>query len=184
MLLQSEGCTFGDPAPDFTLADATGVEHGLPSLMGERGVLIAFICNHCPYVIDIMPRLALDTIALKSAGINVACINANDYEAYPADAPAHMPAFADRYDLKAPYLIDEEQAVAKAYGAVCTPDFFGFGRDTGLQYRGRLDDVAMRHNPAGRRPELLEAMEQVARTGLGPEVQTPSMGCSLKWRKD
>lgn len=182
MLLHTPGCDFGEAAPDFSLPDPQGAHHALTDLMGEAGVLVAFICNHCPYVIDILPRLVADIPALEAAGIGVVCINANDYRAYPADAPDKMPEFAARFGLHVPYLIDEDQAVARAYGAVCTPDFFGFGRATGLQYRGRLDDVPMRGDAAGRVPELVQAMEMIARTGKGPEGQTASMGCSLKWK--
>jgi len=182
MLLESPGCDFGEPAPDFTLKDAHGASFTLADVMGDKGVLVAFICNHCPYVIDIMARLVADVPALKDAGIGMVCINANDYAAYPADAPAKMPVFADHFGLTAPYLVDEDQRVARAYGAVCTPDFFGFGRQTGLQYRGRLDNVPMRGDASGRVAELVEAMVQVAETGQGPEEQMPSMGCSLKWK--
>jgi peroxiredoxin len=181
MLLQSDGPDFGQAAPDFALQDAEGHSFRLRDVSGENGVLVAFICNHCPYVVDIMPRLVMDIPALDAAGIGVVCINANDPAAYPADAPAKMPGFAAKFGLQVPYLVDADQSVARAYGAVCTPDFFGFGHDAGLQYRGRLDDVAMRSDPAGRKPELLEAMESVARTGKAPQVQTPSIGCSIKW---
>jgi len=182
MLLQSDGPAFGQAAPDFTLKDPHGVSFTLADVMGEAGLLVAFICNHCPYVIDIMPRLVADCVALREIGIEVVCINANDFAAYPADAPAKMPAFADRFGLQVPYLVDEDQSVARAYGAVCTPDFFGFGRETGLQYRGRLDDVPMRGDATDRRAALVEAMQMVVQTGQGPEGQQPSMGCSVKWK--
>ena len=182
MLLETPGCDFGEPAPDFELWDAGGKRVTLADVMGEKGVLVAFICNHCPYVVDIMPRLVADIPILQQAGIGVVCINANDHAAYPADAPGKMPVFAAKFGLEAPYLVDETQEVARAYGAVCTPDFFGFGRETGLQYRGRLDDVPKGRDPAGRAPELVQAMLQVSESGKGPEGQRPSMGCSLKWR--
>ena len=182
MLLQSDGCEFGQAAPSFTLKDAHGVSFSLADVTGEAGLLIAFICNHCPYVVDIMPRLVADSAALRNIGIGVICINANDYASYPADAPAKMPAFANHFGLDVPYLVDADQSVARAYGAVCTPDFFGFGRETGLQYRGRLDDVPMRGDPAGRTAELVVAMTMVAETGTGPDNQRPSMGCSIKWK--
>lgn len=181
MLLNTPAPELGMPAPDFTLMTPEGERHGRDSLMGEHGLLIAFICNHCPYVIDIMPRFVSDIFALRDAGINVACIMSNDYEDYPADSPERMVQFAEVYGLTAPYLVDEDQSVAKAYGAVCTPDFFGYHVDNGLQYRGRLDNVGMRGDATGRVPELLNAMKQVAETGFGPDKQTPSMGCSLKW---
>ena len=182
MLLHSPTAAFGSPAPAFTLSDSGGDPHALDQLMGAKGVLIAFICNHCPYVIEIMPRFVRDIALLQDAGINVVCINANDYHSYPADAPDRMPAFAAEFGLDAPYLIDEDQSVARAYGAVCTPDFFGYGAETGLQYRGRLDDAGMRGRADNRVPELVNAMRQIAETGQGPEQQTPAMGCSLKWK--
>ena len=181
MLLDTPTPDLGAPAPDFTLMTPDGIAHSRDELMGENGLLLAFICNHCPYVIDVMPRLVSDMIGLRSAGIGVACIMSNDYDDYPADSPERMVEFAQVYNLSAPYLVDEDQSVAKAYGAVCTPDFFGFHVENGLQYRGRLDDVPMRGNANGRKTELLDAMKQVAETGFGPDRQTASMGCSIKW---
>lgn len=182
MLLDTPEVDFGTPPPPFALKDPSGAEHTLDSVMGEKGLLIAFICNHCPYVVDIMPRFAQDLPALEAAGIGVICINANDYAAYPADAPELMPAFAQIFGMTAPYVVDEDQTVARAYGAVCTPDFFGYGVSTGLQYRGRLDNIGMRGDPSGRMAELVTAMEMVAETGKGPADQVPSMGCSIKWK--
>ena len=182
MLLESQVCDFGWAAPDFSLGTADGTLHTRDSVMGPRGMLIAFICNHCPYVVAVIDRLAQDMAALEEIGIGCAAIMSNDYRAYPADAPDRMVDFAKVHGLRAPYLVDESQSVGRAYGAVCTPDFFGFDASGGLQYRGRLDDVGMRGDPATRVPELVQAMTQVAQTGQGPQVQTPSMGCSIKWR--
>ncbi|MEM8653727.1 MAG: thioredoxin family protein [Pseudomonadota bacterium] len=181
MLLETPGCTFGDPAPHFRLPDAHGQIHDLNDYLGTQGVLIAFICNHCPYVVAIADRLARDAGVLMDQGIGVLAINANDYAAYPADAPEKMPAFAEKYGFPFPYLIDADQSVARAYGAVCTPDFFGFSGDGLLQYRGRLDDARM-GDASDRTPELVNAMQRIAETGTGPQNQTPSMGCSIKWR--
>lgn len=181
MLLNTPAPEFGLPAPDFTLMTPEGQNFSRNTLMGENGLLIAFICNHCPYVIDLMPRLVSDIFGLRASGIGVACIMSNDYDDYPADNPERMTQFAEVYGLTVPYLVDEDQSVAKAYGAVCTPDFFGYHVENGLQYRGRLDNVPMRGDRAGRTTELLNAMTQVAETGFGPDKQTPSMGCSLKW---
>ncbi|MEX0367109.1 MAG: thioredoxin family protein [Ruegeria sp.] len=181
MLLETPGCNFGDPAPHFVLPDAHGQMHDLNDHLGRKGVLVAFICNHCPYVVALADRLAEDARALMIDGIGVLAINANDYAAYPADAPDKMPAFAAAHGFDFPYLIDEDQRVARAYGAVCTPDFFGFSGEGVLQYRGRLDDVRM-GSAAHRTPELVNAMRHIARTGVGPKEQTPSMGCSIKWR--
>jgi len=180
-LLDTPICDFGWRAPDFTLSDARGVSFSLADHLGEKGLLIAFICNHCPYVKAIGERLAADTNALMAGGINVLAVMSNDYHNYPADSPANMLKFAVHYGLDFPYLIDEDQSVGQAYGAVCTPDFFGFNKEGGLQYRGRLDDARM-NDEAGRTRELVNAMRQIAKTGQGPREQTPSMGCSIKWR--
>ncbi|MFK7834765.1 MAG: thioredoxin family protein [Sulfitobacter sp.] len=182
MLLESQVCDFGWAAPDFDLLTPEGQRHTRDSVMGPKGLLVAFICNHCPYVIAVIDRLAQDIQTLDAAGIGCVAIMSNDYADYPADAPARMLEFAKVHGLTAPYLVDEDQSVGQAYGAVCTPDFFGFDAQGGLQYRGRLDDIGMRGDPAHRVPELLNAMRGIAETGNGPRDQTPSMGCSIKWR--
>ncbi|UWR22405.1 thioredoxin family protein [Sulfitobacter sp. S190] len=182
MLLQTDTCNFGEAAPDFDLQTADGQRFTRDTVMGENGMLIAFICNHCPYVVDLIDRLAADMKTLEARGVGCAAIMSNDYAAYPADRPEMMHRFADAHGLAAPYLVDDTQSVGRAYGAVCTPDFFGYDASGGLQYRGRLDDVPMRGDPSGRTPDLVHAMTQVARTGTGPSQQTPSMGCSIKWR--
>ena len=181
MLLDTPICDFGWQAPDFTLKDANGVMYDLDSCMGERGLLIAFICNHCPYVKAIGERLAVDAKQLVNEGVNVVAIMSNDYVALPSDAPDKMLVFAAEYGFDFPYLVDETQEVGKAYGAVCTPDFFGFNHQREFQYRGRLDNAKM-HDASNRTPELLNAMRLIAQTGKGPQKQTPSMGCSIKWR--
>jgi len=180
MLLDTPLCDFGWKAPEFTLKDFDGTEYTLSEQVGENGLLIAFICNHCPYVIAIAERLAKDAETLKAQGINTLAVMSNDYKDYPADSPEKMKLFAAKYQFKFPYLVDEDQAVGQSYGAICTPDFFGFNSDSELQYRGRLDDAG-RGDGAGRKPELVEAMSLVASTGKGPEDQNPSMGCSIKW---
>jgi len=181
MLLNTPICDFGWQAPDFNLKTPDGTRYARDDIMGEKGLLVAFICNHCPYVIAVIDRLATDIKALQADGIGVACIMSNDYAAYPSDNPDNMARFAQQHGLNAPYLVDEDQSVGQAYGAVCTPDFFGFDADGGLQYRGRIDDAGMK-DPTNRVPELLNAMQLVATTGHGPTDQTPSMGCSIKWR--
>ena len=181
MLLDTPICDFGWKAPEFDLMTPDGVRHTRDSVMGEKGMLIAFICNHCPYVIAVIDRLATDLQTLEAEGIGTACIMSNDYAAYPADSPDNMIRFANQHGLKAPYLVDEDQSVGRAYGAVCTPDFFGFNASGELQYRGRIDDAGMK-DPADRVPELLNAMRMVVETGAGPKAQMPSMGCSIKWR--
>lgn len=181
MLLDTPICDFNWQAPDFTLKDPSGQSHSMAEHMGPNGLLIAFICNHCPYVKAIGARLAQDTAELMEGGTGVLAVMSNDYRDYPQDSPENMLKFAQQYGFPFPYLIDEDQSVGKTYGAVCTPDFFGFNRDGGLQYRGRLDDAHM-DGAKDRRRELVEAMQQIARTGEGPRSQTASMGCSIKWR--
>lgn len=181
MLLDTPLCDYGWNALDFTLADPDGTQFTMTDHLGDKGLLIAFICNHCPYVKAIGDRLAEDARALQAEGINVLAIMSNDYAGVPADSPEKMKLFAAKHGFTFPYLLDETQAVGKAYGAVCTPDFFGFNREGALQYRGRLDSAGM-NDGHGRVPELLNAMRQIAETGTGPKEQTPSMGCSIKWR--
>lgn len=180
MLLDTPVCDFDWQAPDFTLKDPSGVAYSMRDHLGEKGLLVAFICNHCPYVQRIGDRLAEDARALKALGVNVLAVMSNDYRMVPADSPDNMLKFAAEYGFEFPYLVDGDQSVGKAYGAVCTPDFFGLNAQGGLQYRGRLDDAGM-GDASARRRELVEAMELIATTGEGPRAQTPSMGCSIKW---
>lgn len=181
MLLDTPVCDFGWQAPTFDLADPSGQRFTLDDVMGPKGVLVAFICNHCPYVKAIIARLVEDAKTLQADGIGVVAIMPNDYVNYPADSPALMTEFAAEHSFAFPYLIDEDQSVARAYNAVCTPDFFGFDSVGGLQYRGRIDDAKM-GDATARVPELVNAMQQVAANGKGPTTQTPSMGCSIKWK--
>ena len=181
MLLDTPICDFGWQAPAFALKTPKGTSHSLTSLRGERGLLICFICNHCPYVKAIITRLVADATTLRQDGINTVAIMSNDYQNVAADSPEHMQIFAEKYGFDFPYLVDEQQAVARAYGAICTPDFFGLNAELRLQYRGRLDNLKI--GASGERDaDLLEAMRQIAKTGAGPTAQTPSVGCSIKWR--
>jgi peroxiredoxin len=174
-------CDFGAKAPDFRLPATDGRTYTLEDVRGPKGVVLAFICNHCPYVKSIVGRLAETARKLQEEGIGVAAICSNDAQAYPADDFANMKRFAEANGFAFPYLHDASQAVARAYGAVCTPDFFGYDAKLGLQYRGRLD--ASRKDLVPDAPnELLAAMRQVAATGRGPTEQTPAMGCSIKWK--
>ena len=174
-------CDFGWKAPAFTLRDPLGGTHSLDGMMGEKGLLVAFICNHCPYVVAVIDRLVADAAALKEDGVNTVAIMANDYATYTDDSPDRMLEFAARDGFGFPYLVDETQEVARAWGAVCTPDFFGLNAAGELQYRGRIDDAKM-GDASNRTPELMNAMLQIAATGKGPAEQSPSMGCSVKWR--
>jgi len=180
--LETPICDFGWKAVDFVLPGVDGQRYTLEDIRGERGTLIMFICNHCPYVKAVAERIVGDVKALQEIGIGAAAINANDAETYPEDSFDKMKTFAESHGFTFPYLYDETQDVAKAYGAVCTPDFFGFNANLELQYRGRLDASRKEAAPDAKR-ELLEAMRQVAETGQGPAEQIPSMGCSIKWKK-
>ena len=176
-------CDFGAPAVDFALPGVDGQTWSLDKAKGPNGLLVMFICNHCPYVKAIQQRLVDDTRQLKDVhGIHSIAIMANDPNEYEEDSFENMQAIATQFDFPFPYVLDESQAVAKAYGAVCTPDFFGYNADLGLQYRGRLDASRKETAPEDVRRDLLEAMIEVAQTGQGPQEQIPSMGCSIKWK--
>ncbi len=180
--LETPVCDFDLPAIDFSLPDTDGKIWTLESCRGENGLLVMFICNHCPYVQAILDRLVRDTNELKALGVNTVAIMANDVNDYPEDSPDNMKAVAQQNGFSFPYLYDETQQTAQAYGAVCTPDFFGYNKDLKLQYRGRFDASKKLAAATDARRDLFEAMKQVAETGRGPEQQIPSMGCSIKWR--
>jgi peroxiredoxin len=174
-------CDFGWKAPDFRLPGVDGKTYALSDIRGPKGTLVMFICNHCPYVRSIIDRIARDAAELAGLGIASVAISANDADNYPEDSFDNMKRFAEQNRLPFPYLYDETQDVARRYDAICTPDFFGFNADLELQYRGRLDESRMEAIPNARR-DLFEAMKLVAETGKGPAEQTPSMGCSIKWK--
>jgi len=175
-------CDFGQPALDFDLPGVDGQRHTLASCRGQKGLLVMFICNHCPFVKAIIDRLIRDCAELKQHGIGCVAIMSNDVAAYPADSFENMQAWATELDFPFPYLIDATQSVARAYGAVCTPDFFGYNADLTLQYRGRLDASGKNAAPTDSRRELFEAMLGIADNGQGPVAQNASIGCSIKWR--
>ena len=175
-------CDFGWKAPDFSLPSTEGKTYTLTDVAGPNGCLIMFICNHCPFVVSVLDRLVSESQALQALGIGVAAICSNDAENYPDDSFDNMVTFARRAGFTFPYLHDESQTAARAYDAVCTPDFFGFNSALELQYRGRLDEAGRGPATAATRRELFEAMKMVAETGAGPAAQTPSMGCSIKWK--
>lgn len=174
-------CDFGWPAPDFALPSTDGRRLALADVAGPTGTLILFICNHCPFVLAVLDRMLRDARDLQALGIGVAAICSNDATTHPADGFDKMREMAENRGFPFPYLHDESQDVARAYGAVCTPDYFGFNASGELQYRGRLDASGMKPHPDARR-ELFEAMRQVAETGRGPADQAPSIGCSIKWK--
>ncbi|MBA5775672.1 thioredoxin family protein [Stappia sp. F7233] len=175
-------CDFGWKAQDATLSATDGRDYSIKACAGEKGLVVAFICNHCPYVLGVIDRLVEDAAKLRQSGIGFVAICSNDATAYPEDSFGRMKVFAEEYGFTFPYLHDETQAVARAYGAVCTPDFFGFNAAGELQYRGRLDAYRKDDRPAEGRSDLVDAMVQIAETGKGPAEQFPSMGCSIKWR--
>lgn len=175
-------CDFGAPWRDFRLPGTDGKLYSLADVTGPRGTLVMFICNHCPYVQSILDRIVRDAKQMQAAGIGVVAISANDAKQYPQDSPEQMKAMAERHAFCFPYLYDQTQQVARAYGAECTPDFFGYNAAGELQYRGRFDSSSRIAGPADARRELLEAMLQIAETGKGPDHQIPSMGCSIKWK--
>jgi peroxiredoxin len=182
MAESSPVCKFGWKAPAFRLQGTDGRLYALDDLKGPRGTLVMFICNHCPYVQAVIDRIIRDANDLKPLGIGIAAISSNDATSYPEDSFENMRAEAKRHAFPFPYLYDETQDIARAYGAVCTPEFFGFNQRLELQYRGRLDASRRDPAPPGARRELYEAMRQVAETGRGPREQLPSMGCSIKWK--
>jgi peroxiredoxin len=175
-------CDFGWPAPDFNLPGVDSRRYSLSDVRGENGVLVIVICNHCPFVKAVREKIIRDCEELKQYEIGSIAISSNDPADYPEDSFENMKKVAQEFNYPFPYVFDETQEVARAYNAVCTPDFFGFNKDLKLQYRGRLDDSGRSPKPGGRR-ELFEAMVQVARTGRGPEEQIPSIGCSIKWKR-
>lgn len=181
--LQTPLCDFGRPAPDFELLGTDGQRWSRDRCRGPNGLLVMFICNHCPYVKAVRERLVRDARDLQALGIGCVAIMSNDPTEYPEDSFENMQRIAAEYAFPFPYLLDDTQAVARAYGAVCTPDFFGYNARLELQYRGRLDESRKETAPLTVRRDLYEAMKQVAETGRGPEVQYPSIGCSIKWRQ-
>jgi len=181
--LETPVCDFGRPAPDFALPGVDGRTWTRDDCKGPNGLLVMFICNHCPYVQAVRERIVRDTRELMTLGVGAVAIMSNDPSDYPEDSFDNMKKVALEYDFPFPYLLDESQAIAKAYGAICTPDFFGYNADLELQYRGRLDESRKQTAAVGARRDLFEGMKRVAETGKGPEHQVPSVGCSIKWQE-
>ena len=176
-------CDFGAKAHNFDLPGTNGQNWTLEKCMGKKGLLVMFICNHCPYVKAIHQRILRDTSELKTLGINTVAISSNDVTEYPEDSFENMQALARELNFDFPYLLDKTQDVAKKYGAVCTPDFFGYNSNFELQYRGRLDASRKETASADVKRDLFDAMKQIAQTGHGPKEQIASIGCSIKWKK-
>jgi peroxiredoxin len=173
-------CNFGWQAPNFNLQNIDGSMVSRDKIMGKNGLLVMFICNHCPYVKAIFPRLVNDARELKMLGVNTVAIMSNDPADYPEDSFENMQKVAHEMEFSFPYVLDETQVVAKAYGAVCTPDFFGFNNKGELQYRGRFDESRKETAPNNTR-DLFYAMKLISETANGPKEQTASIGCSIKW---
>ena len=180
--LQTPICDFDAEAPDFTLPGVDGRQWTLQQCSGDKGLVVMFICNHCPYVKAVIERIIRDARDLAEIGVNTVAIMSNDPTDYTEDSFENMCLVSEQLHFPFPYLFDETQQVAQAYGAVCTPDFFGYNADLKLQYRGRLDESKKEAADPNVRRDLYEAMKLVAETGRGPEDQIPSMGCSIKWR--
>ncbi len=183
-LLETPVCDFGRKAIDFSLPGTDGKIWTLEECRGQNGLLVMFICNHCPYVKAVMERIVRDARELREFGVNSVAIMPNDPTNNPEDSFENMKAVAERFGFTFPYLYDETQSVAQAYGAVCTPDFFGYNSQLELQYRGRIDASRKLTAPEDARRDLFESMKQVALTGAGPAEQFISVGCSIKWRAE
>jgi peroxiredoxin len=181
--LETPVCDFGKPAIDFKLPGTDGRIWTLGDCRGPNGLLVMFICNHCPYVKAVRSRIVRDARELRTLGIGSVAIMSNDPAVQPEDDFENMQRIAREFNFPFPYLFDETQAVARAYGAVCTPDFFGYNNRLELQYRGRLDASRKEAAAANAPRELFDAMRQVAETGQGPAEQIPGIGCSIKWRE-
>ena len=176
-------CDFGWSAKDFQLQGVDNKHWNIESIRGENGLVVMFICNHCPYVKAIMSKLVRDVNELKNFGINTIAISSNDVVNYPEDSFENMKLLAKENHFKFPYAFDETQEIAKAYDAICTPDFFGFNSKLDLQYRGRFDSTGRGEAQPNNKRELFEAMKLVAETQKGPEIQQASIGCSIKWKE-
>ena len=184
MAIQTPICDFGQKAHDFNLKSTDNKIISLNDIKGENGTLIMFICNHCPYVKAVTKDIVEDCNELKKIGINSVAICANDSENYPEDSFENMIEFSKKNQFSFPYLIDETQEIAKTYDAVCTPDFFGYNKNLELQYRGRLRELKNLVPIRSGESDLFTAMKQIAKTGKGPESQSPSAGCSIKWKNN
>lgn len=175
--------TLNELAPDFSLRSTAGRQVSLSDVMMDHGAVVAFISNHCPYVVSAAPRIAADALTLMDAGVGFAAICANDSERYPADSFQRMKEFAEQYKFRFPYLHDETQDVAHRYDARVTPEFYGIDRTGTVLYRGRLDAGQRTPPPADAPRELVDAMRQIAKSGDAPGLQHPAVGCSIKWKE-
>ena len=182
-LTETPICNFGEKAKDFNLLSTENKKVSLDNIRGENGTLVMFICNHCPYVKAVIKDIAQDAKFLESIGVKSAAIMSNDVKNYPEDSFENMISFSKLHNFSFPYLIDESQKVAKEYGAVCTPDFFGYNKNLELQYRGRIRELKNLKPITEGDSDLRVAMKLVSTSGKGPTKQIPSMGCNIKWFK-
>ncbi len=174
-------CDFGKKADNFELKSTDNKVISLNDVKGENGTLIMFICNHCPYVKAVIDNIVEDCENLESHGIKSVAVCSNDVKNYPEDSFENMIKFSKNHNFNFPYLFDETQEIAKKYGAVCTPDFFGYNKDLELQYRGRMRELKDLKPIATGDSDLFKAMKEIAETGNGPKNQIPSIGCNIKW---
>tara|TARA_B100001093_G_C26500405_1_gene873075 strand:- start:142 stop:693 length:552 start_codon:yes stop_codon:yes gene_type:complete len=182
VLLSSEICDFGKKPKNFLLKSVNDDFYDWKNVKGKSGTLVMFICNHCPYVKAIIEELVRTTKLLESMGVRSVAIMPNDALKYPEDSFEKMKVFSNSNKFNFPYLYDESQKTAKAFGAVCTPDFYGYNSNDELQYRGRLCELKNLEYTKNSRNELLIAMTEISKTGKGPFNQNPSVGCSIKWK--
>ena len=183
VLTKTPICNFGEKANTFKLKGTDGKIHKLEDRLGKNGLLVMFICNHCPYVKAVIKNIVNDCKFMEKEGLKSIAIMTNDTKNYPEDSFENMIAFSKKHGFTFPYLIDETQEVAKKYGAVCTPDFFGYNNKLELQYRGRIKELKDLKPVGNSESDLLKAMRLVIKTGKGPKEQIPSMGCNIKWTK-
>ena len=183
VLTKTPICNFGEKANSFKLKGTDGKIYNLEEHIGKKGLLIMFICNHCPYVKAVIKDIVNDCNLMEKEGLKSIAIMSNDTKNYPEDSFENMVSFSKENEFKFPYLIDETQEVAKKYGAVCTPDFFGYNNKLELQYRGRIRELKNLNPINDGDSDLLIAMKMILKTGEGPKKQIPSMGCNIKWIK-
>jgi peroxiredoxin len=176
-------CNFGEKAKDFDLLSIEKKNISLKDIRGENGTIIMFICNHCPYVKAVIDNIVSDVNYLKTIGIESVAIMSNDVKNYPEDSFENMILFSEKHLFSFPYLLDEKQLIAKKYGAVCTPDFFGYNKNLELQYRGRIRELKNLQPVGDGESDLMKAMKLISKTSIGPNKQIPSMGCNIKWFK-
>ena len=182
-LTETPICNFGEKAKDFNLLSTENKKISLNDVVGEKGLLVMFICNHCPYVKAVIKDIVKDVKYFETLGIKSIAIMSNDVKNYPDDSFENMIAFSKLHGFTFPYVIDDTQETAKKYGAVCTPDFFGYNKNIELQYRGRIRELKNLKPVRKGDSDLLIAMKQISETGKGPKSQIPSMGCNIKWFK-